>query len=85
MARVHNIRRMGAAALDLAFVAAGRLDGFWERSLQPWDMAAGIVLVREAGGFVSDADGGNDMLDKGSVCAGNETMQRQLVALINRA
>ncbi|HEV2570734.1 MAG TPA: inositol monophosphatase family protein [Beijerinckiaceae bacterium] len=85
MARVHNIRRMGAAALDLAFVAAGRLDGFWERSLQPWDMAAGIVLVREAGGFVSDADGGNDMLDKGSVCAGNETMQRQLLALINRA
>ncbi|MDT2021009.1 inositol monophosphatase family protein [Methylocella sp. CPCC 101449] len=85
MARVHNIRRMGAAALDLAFVAAGRLDGFWERSLQPWDTAAGIVLVREAGGFVSDADGGNDMLDKGSVCAGNETMQRQLLALINRA
>lgn len=85
MARVHNIRRMGAAALDLAFVAAGRLDGFWERSLQPWDIAAGIVLVREAGGFVSDADGGDAMLDKGSVCVGNETMQRQLLALINRA
>ena len=51
---------MGAAALDLAWVAAGRFDGYWERGLSRWDMAAGIVLVREAGGFVTDADGGED-------------------------
>lgn len=85
MARVHNVRRLGAAALDLAFVAAGRLDGFWERNLQAWDIAAGIVLVREAGGFLTDADGGSDMLGKGSICAGNEFMQRQLLGLINKA
>ena len=56
---------MGAAALDLAWIAAGRLDGFWERNLKPWDIAAGIVILREAGGFVTDADGKDAMLDEG--------------------
>ncbi len=56
--RVSGVRRFGAAALDLAWVAAGRFDGFWERDLSPWDIAAGILLVTEAGGRVTDADGG---------------------------
>src|SRR5262245_6165623 len=61
MGEVSGIRRMGAAAIDLAYVAAGRFDGFWEEGLSPWDVAAGIVLIREAGGFVTDRDGGQDM------------------------
>lgn len=85
MARVSNVRRLGAAALDLACVAAGRYDAYWERGLQTWDMAAGLLLIREAGGYVSDADGGEDPLGKRSVCAGNETMQRALVALLKTA
>ncbi len=82
MARVSSIRRLGAAALDLCFVASGSYDGFWERNLQAWDVAAGIIIVKEAGGFVSDADGGDEMLAKGSVCAGNEAIQRDLLNLI---
>ena len=66
-----GIRRYGSAALDLAWVAAGRFDGFWERNLKPWDVAAGIVLVREAGGYVEEIDGG-DVLQTGSIIAGNE-------------
>ena len=69
--RVAGVRRNGSAALDLAWVAAGRLDGFWERDLKPWDIAAGLLLVTEAGGAVTDADGGEAMIAKGSVCAGN--------------
>jgi myo-inositol-1(or 4)-monophosphatase len=66
-----GIRRAGAAALDLAYVAAGRLDGFWEIGLCPWDIAAGALLVLEAGGMVSDFDGGSDYLESGNVvCAG---------------
>jgi myo-inositol-1(or 4)-monophosphatase len=82
MARALNVRRLGAASLDLAFVAAGRLDAFWERGLNPWDVAAGIVLVREAGGFVSDLDGRDAMLSKGEACAGNEAMHKTLLALV---
>ena len=69
--KVAGIRRDGAAALDLAYVAAGRFDGFWEIGLQPWDMAAGALLILEAGGLVSDIDGSNDYLSKGSIVAGN--------------
>lgn len=68
-----GIRRYGSAALDLAYVAAGRFDGFWERDLKPWDIAAGIVLVREAGGHVSEIDG-HHVLDTGSIVAGNEEL-----------
>ncbi len=85
MARVHNIRRFGAASLDLAMVASGRLDAYWERDLSPWDMAAGILLVKEAGGYVTDADDGDFMLAKGSICAGNEAIHRQVLALIRSA
>ena len=82
---VAGLRRFGAATLDLAFVAAGRLDGFWERNLSPWDMAAGLLLVREAGGFVTDIDGGDAMFTKRHIVAGNETMQRELRTLLKAA
>ena len=85
MTEVVNVRRLGCASLDLAFVAAGRFDAFWERGLNSWDIAAGALLIREAGGFVSDADGGPDFLTNGSICCGNETMQRQLTALLRKA
>ncbi|HMO30580.1 inositol monophosphatase family protein [Enterovirga sp.] len=80
-----GLRRFGAAALDLAYVAAGRADGFWERHLQSWDVAAGIVIVREAGGFVSDCEGGTSPLETGSVCAGNEAIQAALLGLLKKA
>jgi myo-inositol-1(or 4)-monophosphatase len=85
MAASAGVRRLGAAALDLAWTAAGRLDGFWERNLHAWDLAAGIVVLREAGAFVSDAEGKDEMLDKGSVVAGNETIQRKLMKLLKTA
>src|SRR5579884_738105 len=69
--QVAGLRRFGAAALDLAWVAAGRFDGYWERDIKPWDMAAGLLMVREAGGYVSDCDGGDAMLAKGHIVAGN--------------
>jgi myo-inositol-1(or 4)-monophosphatase len=78
--QVAGIRRFGAAALDLAWVAAGRFDGFWERALSPWDVAAGILLVREAGGFVTDLGGADAMLETGDIVAGNESVHRQLLA-----
>jgi len=82
---VAGIRRTGAAALDLAWVAAGRFDGFWERGLSAWDLAAGLLLLREAGGFATDLDGGDAILDKGSVVAGNEPIHRALSALLAAA
>ncbi len=85
MGEVAGIRRCGAASLDLAWVASGRLDAFWERDLKPWDMAAGIVLIREAGGFVTDVDGRDKMLETGGVMAGNETIHRRLGALLAKA
>lgn len=80
--RTAGVRRMGAAALDLAYVAAGRLDGYWERGLNSWDIGAGIVLVREAGGFVTDADGGADPVAKGTVTCGNEAIHRELLTVL---
>jgi myo-inositol-1(or 4)-monophosphatase len=84
MAEVSGVRRLGSAALDLAYVAAGRMDGFWEVGLSSWDIAAGVLLVREAGGFVSDMDGGQGMLDNGEVVAGNEVIQRALLKTIKK-
>ncbi|MGX5664667.1 inositol monophosphatase [Rhizobium daejeonense] len=84
MGEVAGVRRMGAAALDLAYVAAGRLDGFWEAGLSPWDMAAGLLLIREAGGFVSDMHGGTEMFDTGTVVAGNEYIRKELIEVIAR-
>jgi len=80
--KVAGLRRLGAATLDLAWVAAGRFDGFWERNLGAWDMAAGMILVREAGGFVSDFVGGDDMLGTGNIIAGNEYIHREIVAAL---
>lgn len=82
MANVAGIRRFGAAALDLAWVAAGRFDGFWEHDLHPWDLAAGVLLIREAGGFVTDLEGGDAILESGGVVAGNEAVHAQLLALL---
>jgi myo-inositol-1(or 4)-monophosphatase len=73
--RVAGVRRFGSAALDLAYVAAGRFDAFWERDLKSWDLAAGMLLVSEAGGLVRDADGGETMLQSGSICAGTQDIQ----------
>jgi myo-inositol-1(or 4)-monophosphatase len=85
MQRTAGVRRTGSAALDLAWVASGRFDGFWEHRLSPWDMAAGIVIVREAGGLVSGAGGGTDMLDTGSIVAGNEAIHARLLAALKEA
>ena len=74
--RVAGVRRAGAAALDLAYVAAGRAEGFWEMGLKPWDLAAGVLLVREAGGLVSDFDGGDESLWRGDVVAAGPGMHR---------
>jgi myo-inositol-1(or 4)-monophosphatase len=80
-----GLRRYGAATLDLAWVAAGRLDAYWERDLSPWDLAAGSILVREAGGFVSDLDGEDAIFEKGQIVAGNDTMHRELLRLLQEA
>jgi myo-inositol-1(or 4)-monophosphatase len=84
MGEVSGIRRMGAAALDLAYVAAGRLDGFWEDNLHPWDMAAGMLIIREAGGFVSDKEGGQAVLDTGGIVAGNEAIHGALLKTLKK-
>jgi myo-inositol-1(or 4)-monophosphatase len=83
--RVAGVRRTGSAALDLAWVAAGRFDAYWERALSPWDLAAGMLIVREAGGLVTDLDGGMDVLTKGSVLAGNEYIHASLLSAIKSA
>jgi len=85
MAEAGGTRSLGAAALDIAYVACGRLDAYWERGLHSWDMAAGLVLLREAGGFASDADGGGDPVAKGTIACGNETMHRALLKLLKLA
>jgi len=82
---VAGLRRFGAAALDLAWLAAGRFDGYWERNLSPWDVAAGLILVREAGGYVTDPEGGDAPFLTGDVVAGNETMHRELMRLLKQA
>ena len=85
MGRVAGIRRFGAAALDLAYVAAGRFDAFWEYGLHSWDIAAGILLVREAGGFVSDPAGTGDMLATGDIVAGNTHLHQPLLDMLRIA
>jgi myo-inositol-1(or 4)-monophosphatase len=80
--RCAGVRRPGSAALDLAWVAAGRTDGFWEMGLSPWDMAAGALLVREAGGMVGDFEGGETFLESGRVVAGNPKVYPALLQAI---
>jgi myo-inositol-1(or 4)-monophosphatase len=82
MPQVAGIRRQGAASLDLAYVAAGRYEGYWEASLSPWDMAAGIVIVREAGGYICDLQGGEDFFDLNSILASNQALYKQLQGLL---
>lgn len=77
-----EIRRAGAASLDLAYVAAGRLDGFWEIGLSPWDIAAGALLIQEAGGLVSDFSGGHDFLKTGNIVAGPPKILKGLLQAI---
>ncbi|KTW14776.1 inositol monophosphatase family protein [Sphingomonas sanguinis] len=83
--QVAGIRRFGSAALDLAWVAAGRYDGFWESGLKPWDAAAGMLLVREAGGFVSDFRGADKSLERGEYLAANEGLHSKLHKLLANA
>jgi myo-inositol-1(or 4)-monophosphatase len=82
---VSGIRRPGSAALDLSNVAAGRFDAFWEHGLAPWDVAAGIVLIREAGGIVTRSDGSDDVLAHGDIVAGNPRMHEWLLNLLQTA
>jgi myo-inositol-1(or 4)-monophosphatase len=83
--RVAGVRRFGAAALDLAWVAAGRFDAFWERDLSPWDMAAGILMVRESGGFATDLDGDDAIFAKKQIIAGNEFLHKDLLDTLKEA
>ena len=85
MTETAGVRRWGAAALDLAYVAAGRYDGFWERGLQAWDVAAGLLLVREAGGFVTDIGGGTFTFESEEVLATNDNLHQPLVRLLRNA
>jgi len=85
MAEVAGVRRFGSAALDLAYVAAGRYDAFWEYGLSPWDSAAGVLLVTEAGGFVSEVGGGNNPIYGSSILAANGDLGRPLREILRKA
>ena len=85
MERTAGVRRFGAASLDLAYVAAGRYDAFWEIGLSPWDVAAGIVIVREAGGLVSELTGGDDPLEGGTILAANDKLFEPIGAMLREA
>jgi myo-inositol-1(or 4)-monophosphatase len=80
--KVAGLRRFGSASLDMAFVAAGRLDGYWERNLQAWDIAAGQIMVREAGGIMSGIGGHDEALTTGHVVCGNEFVHAELVKIL---
>ena len=82
--RVSDIRRAGSAAIDLAYIAAGRVEGFFELNLSPWDIAAGSLLIREAGGIISDFGGGKEYLSTGNVVAGNNKMHAEILKIIRQ-
>ncbi len=81
--KIAGIRRAGSAALDLAYVACGRLDGFWEYNLKPWDIAAGALLVQEAGGINSEISGATDFMESGNIIAANPKMLKLMLQQIN--
>ena len=81
--KCQGIRRPGAAAIDLAYVACGRLDAFWEHGLQPWDCAAGSIIIKEAGGKVTDFQGGNDYLFSRTLIASNTTVHNEILDIVN--
>jgi myo-inositol-1(or 4)-monophosphatase len=83
--RYSAVRRFGACSLDLAYVAAGRADVYWERGLMPWDLAAGLLLIKESGGFASDCEGQPNPLMRGDVCVGNEVLHQDLLGLLAKA
>lgn len=83
MSRVAGVRRFGSAALDLAYVAAGRYDGYWENGLNPWDVAAGVLIVREAGGFVTEIKGKRYALGAPDLLAANDALHDPLITLLN--
>ena len=85
MRQVAGIRRTGSAAMDLAWVASGRLDGYWQHGLSAWDVAAGLIIVREAGGFVTDNKGGEAIFTTGSIVAGNQIIHGRLLSLLAKA
>ena len=85
MGQVAGIRRFGSAALDLAYVAAGRYDGFWERNLAAWDIAAGVLIVQEAGGFVTDVGGGAVDISTGRVLAANDRLHARMLRILKEA
>ncbi len=85
MAATSGVRRFGVASLDLAYVAAGRLDGYWEFGLQPWDIAAGLLLVREAGGYATDFAGAHGLPPSGDVLAANDHLHLPLAQLLKQA
>ena len=76
------IRKMGSAALDMAYVAAGRCDGFWQRNLHYWDIAAGIIIVKEAGGFVSDFNGNAEFIEKKTILATNTRINKEMMEVL---
>ena len=78
----HGIRRLGSAAIDLAYVACGRLEGYFEYNLNAWDVAAGILIIQQAGGIVTDFKGGSDYLYGGELCAGNRFMHAEMLDLV---
>lgn len=80
--RCADVRRTGSAALNLAYIAAGKLDGFWESGLKEWDMAAGVLLVKEAGGFVSDFKGENNYMSSGNIVAGSRKVHAEILEII---
>lgn len=82
MALTGGLRAIGSAALNMGYVAAGRFDAYWERGVKTWDVAAGAIIVREAGGFVGDADGRDKFLDTDSICCGNEHIHRLLLSTL---
>ena len=82
LAETSGIRRFGAAALDIAWVAAGRVDGFWEHNLSPWDIAAGAIIVKESGGAVTDIDGSDRWLQTGNLLVSNDVLHQELSALL---
>ena len=81
---VAGIRRAGVASLDLAYVAAGRLDGFWEFNLKPWDIAAGALLVQEAGGVSAELTGGVDYMQSGDIISANPKMIKAMLKVLSR-
>ncbi len=82
MPQCTGIRRAGSAALDLAYVAAGRLDGFWEMGLQPWDIAAGALIIKEAGGIITDLHGGENYLKDGNIMAASAKIHKEMSGII---